>query len=81
MSRPFVFAHPPQERLGCVACHMPHGSTNPRQLTRRNTYMLCLECHTSVPSFHDVTGSRYRDCVNCHTAVHGSNRDRKLFEE
>jgi DmsE family decaheme c-type cytochrome len=80
-TRPFIYPHPPQERLSCMACHEPHGSTNPRQLVRRDTYLLCLECHTAVPSFHDITGSRYRDCVNCHSAVHGSNRDPRLFQE
>ena len=42
---------------------------------------LCLECHSDVPSFHDVSRPRYQNCQNCHAAVHGSNRDPRLFEE
>ncbi len=79
--QPYVFPHPPANRNGCVACHQPHGSPNPRQLTRHNPMMLCLECHVDVPSFHDVSSTRYRNCTQCHSAIHGSNRDSKLFEE
>lgn len=78
---PFIYPHPPREVDGCVACHEPHGSTNPRLLTRRQVLNLCLECHTNVPSFHNVARARYRVCTNCHVAVHGSNRDRNLFDE
>ncbi|MDX1631678.1 MAG: cytochrome c3 family protein, partial [Thermoanaerobaculia bacterium] len=72
---PFVFPHPPREVEGCPACHQPHGSTNPRMLTRRSIPDLCIECHPGIPAFHDLTQSRFRACVSCHTAVHGSNRD------
>jgi len=60
---------------------MPHGSPNPRMLTRRDVSLLCLECHVDVPAFHDISRPRYKNCQNCHTAVHGSNRDPLLFEE
>lgn len=78
---PFVFPHPPQALDGCLACHEPHGSTNPRLLTRRTVLSLCLECHADVPAFHDVTQPRFRNCQTCHSAVHGSNRDGRLFDE
>jgi DmsE family decaheme c-type cytochrome len=78
---PFVFPHPPREVNGCVACHQPHGSTNPRLLTRRLVLNLCLECHTGVPAFHDLSQARFRTCTSCHVAVHGSNRDQRLFDE
>jgi len=78
---PFVYPHPPRGVNGCTACHEPHGSNNPRLLTRRTVSSLCLECHTNVPSFHDLTQARYRACQTCHVAVHGSNRDRALFDE
>ena len=78
---PFVFPHPPGDRDGCVSCHVPHGTTNPRQLTRASVTMLCLECHPSVPSFHDITRPRYKNCQSCHAAIHGSNRDPLLFKE
>ncbi len=78
---PFVFPHPPREVDGCLACHEPHGSTNPRMLTRRTSLSLCLECHSGVPAFHDLTSARFRVCTSCHYAVHGSNRDPRLFDE
>ncbi len=78
---PFVFPHPPREVDGCLGCHQPHGSTNPRMLTRRTSLSLCLECHTGVPAFHDLTSARFRVCQSCHFAVHGSNRDPRLFDE
>lgn len=78
---PFVIPHPPQPVDGCLACHQPHGSTNPRMLTRRTVLNLCLECHANVPAFHDLSQARFRNCQTCHSAVHGSNRDRSLFDE
>jgi len=78
---PLVFPHPPADRRGCVSCHIPHGTTNPRQLKRPSVMMLCLECHSDVPAFHDLSGSKYRNCQICHTAVHGSNHDPSLFKE
>jgi DmsE family decaheme c-type cytochrome len=78
---PFVFPHPPREVDGCIACHEPHGSVNPRQLKRRRVADLCLECHAGIPAFHDITKVRYQSCQSCHAAVHGSNRDPRLFEE
>lgn len=78
---PFIFPHPPQPVDGCLACHEPHGSTNPRLLTRRTVLDLCLECHAGVPAFHDLGQARFRNCQTCHAAVHGSNRDRSLFDE
>jgi len=78
---PFVFPHAPREIDGCVACHEPHGSTNPRQLRRRSVANLCLECHAGVPASHNLARTRYQDCQNCHLAVHGSNRDPRLFRE
>lgn len=78
---PFVYPHPPRGVDGCVACHQPHGSTNPRMLTRRTVTSLCLECHAEVPAFHDLTQARFRACQSCHFAVHGSNRDPRLFDE
>jgi len=78
---PHVFPHPPLAVDGCLACHQPHGSTNPRMLTRRTVLNLCLECHSDVPAFHDLSQARFRNCQTCHSAVHGSNRDGRLFDE
>jgi len=78
---PFVYPHPPQQVNGCISCHVPHGSPNPKMLIRHRVAAMCLECHTDVPSFHDVSRPRYQSCQNCHAAIHGSNRDSRLFEE
>jgi DmsE family decaheme c-type cytochrome len=78
---PQVYPHPPMAVNGCVACHQPHGSPNQFMLNRSSTTQLCLECHTDTPAFHDLSKPTYRDCVSCHAAVHGSQRDPKLFQE
>ncbi len=78
---PFIFPHPPREIDGCLNCHQPHGSTNPRLLKRRQVLNLCLECHANVPAFHDLTRARFRACQSCHVAVHGSNRDPRLLDD
>ena len=46
---PFVIAHEPVKLEGCASCHVPHGSNNPRLLTRPSVHLLCLECHTDTP--------------------------------
>ena len=78
---PQVYPHPPMAVNGCIACHTPHGSPNAFLLNRASTSQLCLECHTNTPTFHDLSKPAYRACVNCHAAVHGSQRDPKLFQE
>ena len=78
---PFVFEHEAM-REGCVTCHNPHGSVNPRLLVSRNA-TLCLRCHFQQQTFG---GRIYIGNVNhatflsrgtcwsagCHEAVHGS---------
>lgn len=84
---PFVFEHAPLKVEGCAACHTPHGSNNPKMLTRSSVRQLCLECHSSIteqlapdtPSFHNQATVRYRDCTVCHGAIHGSNTSSVFF--
>lgn len=78
---PRVYEHPPRGTNGCASCHVPHGSPNPKLLTRANVSQLCLECHTNTPTFHDLSRPTYRQCETCHAAVHGSQRDPHLFQE
>ncbi len=86
---PFVFEHAPVKVEGCQACHTPHGSTNPKLLTRNNVRFLCIECHsntpglpgeaglgTQTPTGHDLTQPRYQNCTVCHIDIHGSNKER-----
>ena len=80
---PFV----PVKTEGCVACHVPHGSTNPRLLKRSQINLLCLECHTltidsgapGIPSFHNQA-LKYQAWTMCHAAIHGSNFDAFFFK-
>lgn len=84
---PFAFEHAPVKTEGCVACHSPHGSSNPRLLKRSNVNLLCLECHTltvdssapAIPSFHNQA-QKYQACTMCHVAIHGSNSDHFFFK-
>jgi DmsE family decaheme c-type cytochrome len=84
---PFAWEHAPIKTEGCVACHTPHGSSNPRLLKRSNVNLLCLECHTltidapapAAPSFHNQA-SKYQACTMCHTSIHGSNSDHDFFK-
>lgn len=84
---PFAFEHVPVKTEGCVSCHTPHGSTNPRLLKRSQINLLCLECHTltqdsgvpALPSFHNQT-QKYQSCTMCHVQIHGSNFDEFFFK-
>ncbi len=84
---PFVFEHPAIKTEGCVACHSPHGSPNPRLLKISNLNILCLRCHTAssfstasgTPDFHNQA-AQYQACVICHVAIHGSNFDRHFLK-
>ena len=87
---PFVFEHAPVKVEGCQACHTPHGSTNPKLLTRNVVRFLCIECHSNTPELagdgaglgtqtpggHDLTQPRYQNCTVCHIDIHGSNKER-----
>ncbi len=92
---PFTFEHPVMRFEGCAACHEPHGSSNPRMLTRQEVRFVCLECHANLPSqsattsrpimgvvppaFHDLTSPRFQNCTVCHQKIHGSHIDRNLL--
>jgi DmsE family decaheme c-type cytochrome len=84
---PFVYEHAVVKTEGCVACHTPHGSSNPRLLKRSNINLLCLECHTltvdsgvpGIPSFHNQA-VKYQACTMCHTQIHGSNFNYVFFK-
>jgi predicted CXXCH cytochrome family protein len=81
-TKPHVFEHEAM-RDGCMTCHQPHGSVNPKMLAERDNN-LCLKCHAQTQS---TTGEIYigkephganlalGGCwsAGCHTAVHGSN--------
>ena len=85
---PFLWEHPPAVE-NCLACHVPHGSTQAFLLNARTPY-LCQRCHSNVghasglqarnsgsagQSVYTALNNRgfYRACLNCHLQVHGSN--------
>lgn len=84
---PFVFEHAPLKIEGCVLCHNPHGSANPRMLKRTEMFQLCIECHTNAhgigapntPNFHNLATARFRNCTTCHVKIHGSNTHNLFF--
>jgi predicted CXXCH cytochrome family protein len=78
---PFTYEHAPVKTEGCQACHVPHGTANPRMLKTNNVAQLCLECHSQdhgvgaqepIGPVHNLN-LHYRDCTTCHMKVHGSH--------
>ncbi len=83
---PFIFEHAVVKTEGCVACHTPHGSPNPRLLKRSQINLLCLECHSPagglipIGPVHNQT-QKYQACTLCHAAIHGSNSSAVFFTQ
>jgi DmsE family decaheme c-type cytochrome len=84
---PFVYEHAPVKTEGCVACHTPHGSSNPRLLITSRVAQLCLTCHSVA---HGVgaeepagpqhnQNAQYANCTNCHIKIHGSRTSPVFF--
>jgi predicted CXXCH cytochrome family protein len=84
---PFVFEHAPLKIEGCTICHTPHGSNNPKLLTRSAVRQLCLECHSNTgtigipntPSFHNLAEPIFQNCTICHVKIHGSQVNQFFF--
>jgi DmsE family decaheme c-type cytochrome len=74
---PFVFEHMPVKAQGCLGCHTPHGSQDPRLLNMPNVNELCLQCHGQVAAdtMHGISSASADSvpCTSCHTYIHGSN--------
>ncbi len=80
---PFVYEHAPVKTEGCMSCHTPHGSTNPRFLRVSHVNLLCLQCHT-FPTLSPAgpahnQSQKYQACTMCHTQIHGSNFSNVFF--
>jgi DmsE family decaheme c-type cytochrome len=74
---PFVYEHASVRVEGCVACHSPHGEVNQHLLVRRESRLLCLQCHVD-PFAANVPHGRFGfqtsgECTRCHVTIHGSN--------
>jgi predicted CXXCH cytochrome family protein len=74
---PFTYEHAAVRAEGCVTCHTPHGSQNPRLLNMPSIATLCNQCHSplSAGGVHglDQGSTTVTPCVTCHTMIHGSN--------
>lgn len=81
---PFVFEHEPVHASGlgegCITCHRPHGSPNPK-LAPYFGRALCMQCHTDILE-DGAHRSRPGNCwrAGCHAAIHGSNRSEVFLE-
>jgi DmsE family decaheme c-type cytochrome len=74
---PFVYEHAPVKTEGCLACHTPHGTQNPRLLNAPSIATLCNQCHSPLGAGArhglDPGSTTVTPCVTCHTFIHGSN--------
>jgi DmsE family decaheme c-type cytochrome len=74
---PFVYEHAPVKTEGCLACHTPHGTQNPRLLNMPSIATLCNQCHSPLGAGTrhglDPGSTTVTPCVTCHTFIHGSN--------
>jgi DmsE family decaheme c-type cytochrome len=76
------------EEGGCMNCHAPHGSAQPRMLKQPYEpphFQLCTQCH-SIPPAHNQNpehGNRWAGiaCNECHTDIHGSYTNRNFLSE
>jgi len=69
------------EKEGCIFCHDPHGSPNPR-LLKQPVRPLCLNCHL-LPKHQTAHRGIWakRNCLECHVDIHGSYTSKNLFAE
>src|ERR1044072_3834751 len=84
---PFTFEHTPVKTDGCVACHIPHGSANPRMLKFSSVNHLCLrseerrvgeEGRSRWGPDHNQN-AQYASCTNCHIKINGSRTSPVFF--
>ncbi|MGP8250426.1 MAG: DmsE family decaheme c-type cytochrome [Terracidiphilus sp.] len=81
---PYVFEHAAVKAEGCMGCHTPHGSQNPRLLNMPNVNTLCNQCHSPVAAatVHGMNAgsSELTPCTSCHTFIHGSNLNQAFIK-
>lgn len=75
---PFPFEHAVVKTEGCTACHMPHGSSNPKLLTRHLVRLVCLECHANMNPTGAAITSRPRNIGGVPPSFH--NISNPLFQ-
>jgi DmsE family decaheme c-type cytochrome len=90
---PFPFEHQATvdystEEGGCLTCHDPHGSSQPRMLRQPYEpphFQLCTQCH-GVPPLHQFNQQHGNEwagvsCNECHSDIHGSYSSSKFLSE
>lgn len=89
-SGPFPFEHQASvdystQEGGCLNCHAPHGSSQPRLLTQPYApphFDLCTQCHVVPGHQYNVNhGTQFAGvaCNECHVDVHGSYESRRFL--
>ena len=64
--------HPVIKSSGCVACHNPHASKNPKLLKRFPVDALCYSCHAKFDDAEFVHGAvKQGKCLGCHNPHSG----------
>lgn len=74
LKKPFV--HTPVKKPGCIACHNPHSTDYPKQLST-DASSLCLKCHKGI--LPDGARSTHKaalegKCVQCHDPHAADNK-------
>ncbi len=81
---PYVYEHAAVKAEGCMACHTPHGSQNPRLLNMPSINTLCNQCHSPVSAgaVHGMNAgsAELAPCIDCHTMIHGSNLNQAFLK-
>lgn len=81
------YAHSAIAQKGCISCHNPHGSDNPKLLRNKNVSQeLCLSCHKKNVNWengdkkiiHPALNFKNK-CLNCHE-IHSSHQPNLLKE-
>ena len=75
------YSHPLRAgKMGCTACHSPHGATVELQLVRQTVNETCYQCHAEKRGpFLWEHAPVAEDCSLCHTP-HGSNHPGMLTQ-
>src|SRR2546430_10607074 len=71
---------------GCGSCHEPHGSANPRMLTKQEVRFVCLECHANLParsyrSEEHTSELQSQSNLVCRLLLEKKKQDRQLAEQ
>lgn len=70
------FVHGPAAEGGCLACHVPHSSSN-KALLSVEREKLCVGCHTErrvAAAMHDRLGEKGLFCMDCHDPHSGTSK-------